>query len=79
MAAENRHDREVAEIRAELRRGVRLSIEDARRERVRRQEADERLDGYITKLAAAQLETDHSLQSLIDALRPGGNGGQDRA
>ena len=79
MAAENRHDKQMAEIRAELRRGVRFSVEDARRERVRRQEADERLDGYTTKLAAAQLETDHSLQSLIHALRPGGNGGKDRA
>jgi hypothetical protein len=79
VAAEERHDKEMGEIRAELRRAVRLSVEEARRERVRRQEADERLDGYITKLAAAQLETDHSLQLLIHALRPGGNGGQDRA
>jgi len=75
VAAEERHDREMGEIRAGLRRAVRLSVEEARRERVRRQEGDERLDGHITKLAAAQLETEHKLQSLIDALRPGGNGG----
>jgi len=78
LAAEERHDREMGEIRAQLGRAVRLSVEEARRERVRRQEGDERLDGYITKLAAAQLETEHTLQSLIDALRSGGNGGHGR-
>jgi len=78
LAAEERHDREMGEIRAQLGRAVRLSVEEARRERVRRQEGDERLDGYITKLAAAQLETEQKLQSLIDALRSGGNGGHGR-
>jgi hypothetical protein len=74
VAAGQRHDREMGEIRAQLRRAVRLSVEEARRERVRRQQGDERLDGCITRLAAAQLETEHKLQSLIETLRPGGNG-----
>jgi hypothetical protein len=73
---EERHDREIADIRAvaastrvELRRGIRLSVEEQRRERVRRQA----LDDGITKLAAAQVITEEKLQKLIDSLRRNGN------
>jgi hypothetical protein len=79
--AEVRHDREMAEIReetrkvhTELRRAVRLGVQEVRAERRRRGEADEHLDTAITRLAAAQLVTEEKLQGLIDALRRGGNG-----
>lgn len=67
-ASEERHNREMGEIRAELRRAVRLSVEEARRERVRRKEGDEKLDGLISKLNATQMKTEHMLQSLIQTL-----------
>src|SRR5437763_13676617 len=54
---DERHALEMAQIRQELRRGIRLSVEEARRERVRRQE-----------LAAAQALTEQKLQQLIDSL-----------
>src|SRR5450432_1853426 len=41
-AASERHDREIGEIRRELGRAVRLSIQEARNERKRRHEMDER-------------------------------------
>src|SRR5437870_1395375 len=62
------HKREMAEIRKELRRGIRLSVEEARRERKRRHELDARL-------TAAQAVTEEKLQRLIDNLnRPRTNG-----
>jgi hypothetical protein len=41
--ASERHDREMAQIRAELRRGVRLAVQEARHERRRRKEEDAKL------------------------------------
>src|SRR5262249_9809328 len=64
--ARESHTRDIQEIRAELRRGIRMSIEEHRSERVRRQD----LDNKITQLAAAQLVTEEKRQRLIDALRP---------
>ena len=61
---EERHDREMAEIRSALSRAVRAGIEEQRRERVRRNE----LDGKITQLAAAQVVTEEKLQKLLDGL-----------
>src|SRR5207245_8165534 len=62
-----RHDREMlefrqgmAEIRRELGRAVRLSVEESRRERGRRRELDEK----ITQLAAAQLLTEEKFSQL---------------
>src|SRR5438477_2801317 len=62
-----RHDREMVEIqrasvklRNQLNRAVRLSVEEARRERARRRE----LDDKITQLAAAQLLTEEKVQAL---------------
>ena len=74
---EERHEREMEDIRkegaatrAELRRAIRLSVQDARNERRRRHE----LDDKITQLAAAQLITEEKLQRFIDSLGRGGNG-----
>ena len=61
---EDRHDREMSEIRSALSRAVRAGIEEQRRERVRRNE----LDGKITQLAAAQVVTEEKLQKLLDGL-----------
>lgn len=62
------HTREIHEIRAELRRGVRMSVEEQRRERARRQELSKEWDTKITQLASAQLLTEQKLQRLIDSL-----------
>ena len=70
---EERHEREMADIRAELRRGVRLSIQEARAERGRRQKLEETFERKITQLAAAQLITEEKLQRFLDSH---GNGKQ---
>src|SRR5262249_27126006 len=62
VAAEERHDVEMAAIRAELRHAVRLSIQEARAERRKRRE----LDDKITQLTAAQLVTEEKLQRLLE-------------
>ena len=53
-----------------LRRAIRLSIQDARRQRTRNAEFDLKM----MQLAAAQVVTEEKLQGLIDALERGGNG-----
>lgn len=54
-----------------LARAIRLAIREARRERKRRAELDDR----ITQLASAQLVTEDKLQRLIDSqLRTNGKG-----
>jgi hypothetical protein len=70
LQAEERHDKEMAEIRAELRRAVRLSIEEQRRERVRRQELTKKL----SELAVAQALTEQELKAFIESLRKPTNG-----
>jgi hypothetical protein len=76
IAAKERHDREMDDIRreeramrADLRRAFALGVREARHDRRRRQELDE-----ITQLAAAQLVTEEKLQRLIDSMGPGENG-----
>jgi len=83
-AAEERHNREMGEIRGVLRHAVALSVREARNERKRRRELDEK----ITQLAASQLVTEEQLRELketvrqlsvtwdafIESLRRGGNG-----
>ena len=64
--AEERHNHEMSAIRAELRRGIRLSIQEARAEHARRQKLEEAFDKKITQLAAAQLITEEKLQRLLD-------------
>jgi len=68
--AEKRHDDAIARIDWRLDRAIRLSVLDARRQRNRNLEFDEKM----TQLAAAQLVTEEKLQGLIDALRRSGNG-----
>ena len=69
---------ETAEIKKTLRRAIRLAVQEARNERVRRQALDARVEAQrgrfeeqmtrfeeqMTKLAAAQLVTEEKLQSL---------------
>ena len=64
-----RHDREMGEIRAELRRGVRLAVEEARRERKRRKEED-------AKLAASHAELEKSFKRFLDSMKQPRNGDQ---
>ena len=75
--AEKRHDREMEEIRTEaramrtdMRRAFSMGVSEARRQRKRSAELDEK----ITQLAAAQLVTEERLRAFIDSLRRGGNG-----
>lgn len=68
LDAEEGHYRERASIRAELRRGIRLSAEEHRRERVRRKELEAR---------PAEYELDEfrkSFQNWLDWTGRGGNG-----
>jgi len=55
----DRHDRQIAAIRALAQEGMRLGIETRR---------------DIRALATAQRRTEQNLQTLIDTLRRGGNG-----
>jgi NAD-specific glutamate dehydrogenase len=59
-----RHDKEMAQIRNILRRAIRASVEEQRRERVRRQQMEARLDEKITQLAAAQLLAEEETREL---------------
>jgi uncharacterized protein (DUF3084 family) len=65
-----RHNDAMARIDRRLDRAIRLAVQDARRQRNRNLEFDEKM----TQLAAAQVVTEEKLQGLIDALRGGGNG-----
>jgi hypothetical protein len=78
---EVRHDRDMAELRASqaktestLRRAIRLSVQDARRQRTRNADFDLKM----TQIAAAQLvneELSKSNAELLKAfLQRGGNG-----
>jgi hypothetical protein len=77
-----RHDRQIAQINTILRRAVRLAVQEARGERKRRREADERLDLKMDQLASSQLLTEEKLRMLGDKIdkfvddrrHPGGNG-----
>ena len=85
--AEKRHDREMEDIRREgramrtdLRRAFSMGVREARNQRRRSAELDEKitqataaLDEKITQLAAAQLVTEERLRAFIDSLHRGGN------
>jgi len=68
--AEERHARETADFRRDLRRAFAMGVQEARNQRRRSAALDEK----ITQLAAAQLVTEEKLQGLLDALRRGGKG-----
>ena len=65
-----RHDREMRQIRDNLRRWTVLGVKEARNQRKRVREIDE----SITRLAAAQLVTEEKLQRFISSLKRGPNG-----
>ena len=66
------HDKDIKEIRQELRRAVRLSVEEHRREPVRRHQLE---DGF-SSLQAAQAKTEATLEAFIRSVQKGGNGHQ---
>jgi len=68
--AHARHDRDMRQIRDNLRRWTALGVEEARNQRKRIREIDE----SITRLAAAQLVTEEKLQQFISSLKGGPNG-----
>lgn len=63
-----------ARTEATLRRAIRLGVQEARRERQRRQELDQRFNDQMAQLAAAQRVTEQKLQGLIESLNRRGNG-----
>ena len=67
QARTERAEREIDQIRQELRRAVRLSVLEARAERKRRSEED-------VRLAASQEELRKSLQAFIDSMKQPRNG-----
>jgi hypothetical protein len=76
-------EKNIAALNTVLRRAIRLSVEEQRRERERRQQMFREFDDKITKLAAAQLQAEEetrqlkaSVQAFIDSMRRGGNGEQ---
>src|SRR5258708_2405488 len=68
--AHARHDRDMRQIRDNLRRWTVLGVKEARNQRKRVREIDE----SITRLAAAQLVTEEKLQQFISSLKRGPNG-----
>ena len=79
--AQTRAESEMAAIRETMRRALRLGVQEARNERRKRREADERLDEKITQLAASHLLTEEVVRNLgkkidafIESMRRSGNG-----
>jgi len=70
--AHNRNEREIDKTNQILRRAVRLGVREARNERRKRRE----LDDKITQLAAAQLVTEEKFKEWleVETRRFGGNG-----
>jgi hypothetical protein len=64
---QTRGDKEIGLIRQELRRAVRLAVQEARAERKRRREGDE-------KLAASHAALEASMKAYFDSLKRGQNG-----
>jgi len=62
----DKHDRQIAAIRALIQEGMRLVIDTRKDMRT--------LIAMQKETAAAQKNTDASLKALIDSLRGGGNG-----
>src|SRR5260370_31690471 len=63
--AHARHDREMRQIRDNLRRWTVLGVKEARNQRKRVRQIDE----SITRLAAAPLVTEEKLQQFISSLK----------
>ena len=62
LAAEERHDRQMADLRGELHRAIRFGVEEHRRERVRRHE----LEDQMKQLAAGQAELRKWMQKWLE-------------
>jgi hypothetical protein len=60
-------EKEIDLVRRELRRAVRLSVQEARAERKRRKDA-------VEQLAASQAALEASLKAYFDSLKRGHNG-----
>jgi hypothetical protein len=69
MQSDERHEREISAVRNELRRAIRYSVEEHKRERIRRHEVEDQMK----QLAAGQEELRKSMQKWLDR---GGNGHQ---
>src|SRR3954454_12744380 len=74
IEAEARHEREMLEIRTQLKRAVQMEVEESRRERQRRlemhQEIAESMQGVAAaqqELAAAQKLTEQKFQRQLDS------------
>ena len=65
--ASERHDREIGQIRADLRRGVRLAVQEAHHERKRRNEED-------VNLASSHAALEESMKQFLDWFRQPRNG-----
>jgi hypothetical protein len=57
-----------------LRRAIRLSVEEQRRERERRRQMAAEIQEQMRELREAQKVTETKLQAFIDSMRQGGNG-----
>ena len=80
LASQARGDVQMEELRVSqrkteetLRRAIRLAVREARNEREKRRELDEKM----TQLAAAHLLTEEALRAYLRSLKPGGNGGRE--
>lgn len=79
--AHDKHERDMADIRLQLRRAIRLGIQEARTERRRRQEMDARFELKMDQLAGAHLLTEEGMRNLqanmdafIESMRRSTNG-----
>ncbi|MBV8906164.1 MAG: hypothetical protein JOZ22_21200 [Acidobacteriia bacterium] len=68
-ATAERHEKDIAVINATLRRAIRLSVEEQRRERVRRQQLDAEFQDKVDKLASAQLLAEEQMSELRDMFK----------
>ena len=72
---EVRHDREIGQIHATLRRATRLAVQEARTERRKRREGDERFERDVAHLNSVVDRLSEKIDKFVDGLRAGGNGG----
>jgi hypothetical protein len=73
-ASEERFNRQDERLGRRLERAARLSIEEHRRERVRRQALDAAWNAKFAELTEAQAKTQKSLDQFIESMKRGGNG-----
>ena len=64
----------ITDVQHQLRRAVKLGVEEARRQRAQRRAFEQKVNTRFGELATAQLTTERSLQRLIDSLQQTHNG-----